>query len=268
MVNLIELKDYTAHTEIKNEVYTDNEVFDRCEKVHRLIKQGKYETIDINGNSVKEPSLFSFDYSKKEVKAKGYVGVIMAKLPIETKYKNSDSKETYEEVTINISSRFDYGKEQHFLNYIFSSMTKFGWKIFEDLTPSASSHVDFDILLVMVFLNMLEEAAKLGSYRKYNTFEYNDSKFKGKLDINRHIKLNLLQNGKIAYSTREYTVDNSINHLILLANDLLEKKHPGIYRNLLNKKPELRNVINNLKGKIPDYKSLDYRTVLKKLLNL
>ena len=59
-----------------------------------------------------------------------------------------------------------------------------------------------------------DRAYRKGIYKQYCTFEGNDSKVRGKIDIARHIRLNPLFNGKIAYSYREYTINNNTNRLI------------------------------------------------------
>ena len=58
MENVIELKDYTAHTNVEHENYTNDEVFEICEKVQKLIDQGKYKIININGEDIENPTIF------------------------------------------------------------------------------------------------------------------------------------------------------------------------------------------------------------------
>src|SRR5690554_6543804 len=122
---------------------------------------------------------------------------------------------------------------------------------------SSTSEKTWDMLLMLIFVNQLELALNQGLYRQYQIKEYNDSKIKGRIDINRHIKLNPLQNGKIAYSTREYTVMNPINQLILLADHYLEKKYNESYKSILFQRRDLQAQLTSLKSTIPDYKTLN-----------
>lgn len=234
--------------------YTNEEIYNLCSEVDDYISINSSNIININGETGRLPSMFEINKQNQSVKVRGYVGVINANIEVE---------ETIKDLTINIGSRFDAGKQQYFLNYIFSKVFNVNGKIFEDMEPNVDSNVNWDILFAMVFIKYLNETKSTGLYRKYQTFEYNDSKLKGRIDISRHIKFNMIDNGKVAYSTREYTVNNNINHLILLANDQLEKKYNQIYRNILNGKPEARKIIDELKSKIPDYKTADARKILR-----
>ena len=58
-------------------------------------------------------------------------------------------------------------------------------------------------------------------YRQYRTFQYNDPHPRGWLDVARHLRLNPMNNGKCAYAAREYTLDNPVDRLILLARRCL-----------------------------------------------
>ena len=51
-------------------------------------------------------------------------------------------------------------------------------------------------------------------YKQYITRKNNDANVRGVIDVNRHIRYNKPFNGKIAYSTREYSYDNDVTQLI------------------------------------------------------
>lgn len=256
--NTISLKDETSIKDLK----LCDEDKNLLRELHSLIKpesnisnnkddnetESKHaeelKIISLFDDKSERPSIFSFG---EKPRVNSYIGVLH--------YKNK---------TIHIKSRFDSGEKQYFLNYIFEKTFGLKDRVFPDMSPSAGPGETFDILLIYVFINNLNIAMKSGLYRKYQNFEYNDSKFKGKLDVSRHIKYNMIDNGKIAYSTREYTVNNSINHLILLANDFLAKKYSTAYKTLLNVFPPVKAHIKNLKDTIPDYKAMDPKSVLKK----
>ena len=100
----------------------------------------------------------------------------------------------------------------------------------------------------VVLIQQIEKAYRKGIYKQYCTFEGNDSKVRGKIDIARHIRLNPLFNGKIAYSYREYTINNNTNRLILTAYTLMEKKYKGIMTQLVKNKTNVSVFIKNLKN--------------------
>jgi McrBC 5-methylcytosine restriction system component len=55
---------------------------------------------------------------------------------------------------------------------------------------------------------------KQGVFKMYRTFERNDSKVDGTIDISRHIRSNIPFKGTIAYRISEFSFDNSITQLI------------------------------------------------------
>ena len=98
----------------------------------------------------------------------------------------------------------------------------------------------FNLLLIYAFKERIKEAYKKGIYKSYSWFLGNDSKFKGTIDVNRHIRLNaFLNNGKIAYRYREYSINNSLNKLILEAFLKLKDKYPEIVNGILNNENDL-----------------------------
>lgn len=144
--------------------------------------------------------------------------------------------------TIRINSRFDADGEPHFLRYAFEAVP------LEESYLRLLTQMDapmelgaFSPLVVHLFLRQLNHAFALGTYRQYHTFYHNDSKLRGAIDISRHIRLNPMKNGSIAYSTRDYTMDNTINHLIMAAEQCLmsNEAYSQTYRGLLGKNPSL-----------------------------
>lgn len=71
----------------------------------------------------------------------------------------------------------------------------------------------FDFLLYL-FPLYLKKAINQGMYKQYITRKNNDANVRGVIDVNRHIRYNKPFNGKIAYSTREYSYDNDVTQLI------------------------------------------------------
>lgn len=111
---------------------------------------------------------------------------------------------------VSITSRFASGKEDYFLHYMLIKV--FCPNIF-DLRHNTSKDAAFDFLLYL-FPHYFNEAMKQGVFKMYRTFERNDSKINGTIDISRHIQCNIPFKGTIAYRTREFSFDNSITQLI------------------------------------------------------
>ncbi|MDD6400440.1 MAG: hypothetical protein PUG10_02365 [Lachnospiraceae bacterium] len=149
-----------------------------------------------------------------------------------------------------IKSRFDKEERNDFSNYMLEKALQYKSNIFDDMHPNANKEYLFRRMLAIVLFQQIKKAYKKGIFRQYITYEKNDSHPKGRIDIDRHKKLNPLFNGKIAYSNREYTIDNYINQLILTAFQFLKEEDSFFIKSLLKQYDtvnqyfaELRNVI-------------------------
>lgn len=205
-----------------------------CEELQQAIDNGSFEVIvpeflkdDTDGDKPKVFGTYNNDYRVGK-----YAGILY-----------------YKGRTVVIHSRFDgTGGQNHFLNYSLAVAGKLPMKILRSSDETASQGV-FDLLLVQLFLSQLQDAYNVGIYREYRNFDHNDPHPRGRLDISRHIRLNPLPNGKIAYSTREYSLDNPINHLILAAWGCLRSR-PSTGRfaqQMLDADPSLSRPLDELK---------------------
>ena len=116
-----------------------------------------------------------------------------------------------ESLRLQITSRFDNSEMQPFLCWMLERVLKI---TFSELIETRKASTFWTILLELLFWRKLGEASSIGLYRQYQRIEYNDLRFRGRLDIDRHIRLNMPLWDKIAYSRREITYDNPINHLL------------------------------------------------------
>lgn len=146
---------------------------------------------------------------------------------------------------IQVRSRFDIGEKQYFLNYLLSRIFDVS---FTDLVNSSDDEF-WDMLLAFVFLWRFSEAATIGLYKQYHRFEYNDLNFRGRLDLDRHLKRNYPLFDRIAYSRRENTFDNPFNHLLRHAAAKIEKKWPS----MLEYNPNVRELLMLLKQNTPSW---------------
>ena len=130
----------------------------------------------------------------------------------------------YKGTRLRIHSRFAKDDEQDFfLHYMLQRVMHIN--LF-DLKYSTADDEIFDFLLYL-FPAFLKRAMAQGLYREYQTKQYNDSHVRGRIDISRHIRQNTPFTGRIAYSTREYSADNSVTQLIRHTIEYLRHKPLG-----------------------------------------
>lgn len=140
-----------------------------------------------------------------------------------------------------LHSRFDKDEQFNFTNYILSKALQFNSRIFPDMRIQRDRDKTLTLLLAVVFVEQIREAFRSGMFRCYQNFENNDSRVRGRIQVERHIRQNPIFNGKISYTYREYTADNAINRIILTAYDHLVHENGAFMRSLLNS-PKNRTV--------------------------
>ena len=238
---------------IKDDTLSDDEVWEElCLIIQRAIKQKNDKSIiKLNKNDDNDDGVSLFSIFDGEWRTGGYVGVINLDI-------NGYS------VTINFRSRFDKGEHSPFLMYVFQKAFNAKGKIYDDMKISGSTDKTWDFLLMISFVHYLHDALKKGIYRQYQEFEYNDSKIKGRIDIARHIKTNMPANGKVCYTTREFTANNAINQLILKAASYLEKKYRSFFNGLVMGDEIVKKGLQVLKTEIEEWELLSEREVIKK----
>ncbi len=155
---------------------------------------------------------------------------------------------------VQIKSRFDTGTKQYFLNYLLSKVFDVN---FAELV-SANDDVMWDLLTAFVFVWKFRQAAEAGLYKQYHTNEYNDLNFRGKPDIDRHLRRNYPLCDRIAYSKREITFDNPLNHLLRSAVAKIERKWPS----MLESGGDVRNLVTLLKQATPAWNSCGVSKIL------
>ena len=226
----------------------DDEYKEVCVEIQQKIKSIDVITFGKEGIDIKskKPTLFNGDYVGE------FVGML-----------------SYKGYNIDILSRFDTNneKENYFLTYVLSKVLDINIRAFPDLTMNAETGMHWDILLAMLFLKQLKSALSRGLYRKYCTFHYNNSSPKGAINIAQHIKLNPIFNGKCTYSAREYTLDNEVNHLILLAKDCLIKKNNALHKlvdDYLVKNNDTRIMLQQMEYSMDIFKMPSAQIILSK----
>jgi len=160
---------------------------------------------------------------------------------------------------LSIFSRFaqwNAAGEDFFLHYMLQKVLGIHVFTLEHATGRALHH-DF---LLFVFPTMLKRAMAQGLFKTYRKFERNDSKIKGPIDLARHVKLNPLFTGKVAYASRERTENNPLLHLIRHAIEFIKTKPFG--NAIIRNNREISECVQLVYDSTPDYSLHDRQRVI------
>lgn len=124
---------------------------------------------------------------------------------------------------LKIGSRFDKERDDLFMQYMLARVLSINMF---DLQYSFNHDSIFDFSLFL-FPFFLKKALAQGIYRTFKTYERNDMKLRGVLDVNRHIRLNYPITMAVAYKTREKTYDNDVTQLIRHTIEYIKAKPFG-----------------------------------------
>lgn len=174
-------------------------------------------TKHIEAGSDESNKLSLFSLSGNKINTNNCMGVVRLR-----------DKQTNQSTLLKIKSRFDKDNKQLFLVYLLSKV--FGGSFIADDIPSDDDSI-WDILLAFIFRRKLKDACAVGLFKQYQSFENNNLRYRGKFNIDLHIKFNTPFLGKIAYTTKDITFDNPTNHLIRHAIHKVNKKWPWILSN-------------------------------------
>ena len=161
---------------------------------------------------------------------------------------------------VRIQSRFASGDEDYFLHYMLQKV--FAINLF-DLKYSSDAESIFDFLMYL-FPTFLKRAVKQGVYKEYQTRCYNDSNVKGRIDVGKHIRLNIPFVGKVAYHTREYATDNHVTQLIRHTIEYIANH--AFCGNILTNDEDTKEAVNLFNAVTPTYNKNDRRKVINQNL--
>lgn len=168
----------------------------------------------------------------------------------------------YRNTQVSIRSRFTQNdSHDYFLHYMLQRV--FAINLF-DLKFGSDNEAVFDFLIYL-FPSFLKRAMRQGVYKEYQTRNYNDVNVKGRIDVARHIRLNIPFTGKIAYTTREYSTDNHVTQLIRHTIDYIAG-HPQS-DNILYKDEEARDAVNRILLATPTYNRNNLQSVINSNLH-
>lgn len=162
---------------------------------------------------------------------------------------------------IRIHSRFASSNDNDFFLYYMlekvMSINTFS------LSSSGNEPEVFDFLMFF-FPRLLKDALSQGLYKKYVYHEYNDANIRGVVDVNRHIRLNIPANGKIAYRTREFSYDNSMTQLIRHTIEFIRRKQFG--KAVLHNDPDTEGCVRQIIQATPTFQMKKRQTIINENL--
>jgi len=166
----------------------------------------------------------------------------------------------YGDTKVRIHSRFAQGDDDYFLHYMLQKV--FAINLF-DLKYHSDEESIFDFLIYL-FPAFLKRAMRQGLYKEYQTRGYNDADIKGRIDVARHIRMNVPFAGKVAYSTREYAYDNHVTQLIRHTIEFISN-HP--YDGGILKNDDLtKDAVSLIREATPTYSQNERRKVINQNL--
>jgi len=131
------------------------------------------------------------------------------------------------------------------------------------LSSSGKEPEVFDFLLFF-FPRLLKDALSQGMYKKYVYHEYNDANIRGVVDVNRHIRLNIPANGKIAYRTREFSYDNPVTQLIRHTIEFIRRKQFG--KAVLHNDPDTEGCVQQIIQATPTFQPQQRQAIINENL--
>ena len=149
------------------------------------------------------------------------------------------------EIRLQIRSKFDTEKP-----YFLATMLLRKEIILNNLVLSTEEEI-YDYMLLFWYKIKLLEAYEKGFYKTYRRFEENGYRLRGSINISQHIKLNIGQNnGKIAHVYRENTINNYLNHLIIVTYEYLKKKYPELVEQNIDNDLNIRCILEGIRNGI------------------
>ena len=147
-----------------------------------------------------------------------------------------------------IESRFCGECEDYFFQYLLDKTLDFPNIV--DLDSNANQNDRMFSFFLFLFPHYLKTALRKGVFKKYILRRHNDGNLKGAIDVAKHIRTNTPFVGKIAYSQREFSYDNSLMELVRHTIEFIKRKPYG-NKLLVKVKDEVKVVVDATPGYEP-----------------
>ena len=164
---------------------------------------------------------------------------------------------------LTIRSRFaEENEEDFFLHYMLQKVLSL------NITELKHKTADEQVLdfLIYLFPSLLKRAIRQGIFREYQSRAYDNANIKGRIDVARFIRKDIPFAGHVAYSTREYCADNSMNQLIRHTIEYIKAKKSCHGLQLLNIDEETKQAVSLITAHTPSYQQRNRQTVIHKNL--
>ena len=161
------------------------------------------------------------------------------------------------EIRLQIRSKFDTEKPYFLATMLLRNKIKLNNLVFSDEEDI------YDYLLLFWYKTKILEAYQKGFYKTYRRFEENGYRLRGSINISQHIKLNIGQNnGKIAHIYRENTINNYLNHLIIITYEYLKNKYPELVEQNIDNDLNIRCILEGIRNEI-GYNTMGIQFLIK-----
>lgn len=162
---------------------------------------------------------------------------------------------------VRIHSRFaaDDGRD-YFMHYMLQRV--FAVNLFE-LKYQSDSESLFDFLCYLLPA-LLKHALRQGLFRNYRSRCHNDANLRGRVDVSRHVRLNVPFSGSVAYTSCEYSHDNHVTQLVRHAIEHVARQPYA--RGLLAADDEARAAVAAIRDATPSYCRGDRQAVIRQNL--
>lgn len=219
-----------------------------------LFKMQKKEKINFNGR--KQNKKYSLcKVFNEDIYFDGVVGIIEDEFDVnlfdDTYSDGKGIVDKYQvenlnfEIRLQIRSKFDTEKPYFLATMLLRKEIKL-----DNLVFSTEEEI-YDYMLLFWYKTKLLAAYEKGFYKTYRRFEENGYRLRGSINISKHIKLNIGQNnGKIAHIYRENTINNYLNHLIIVTYEYLKKKYPELIEQNIDNDLNIRCILEGIRNKI------------------
>ncbi len=164
---------------------------------------------------------------------------------------------------LTIRSRFaEENEEDYFLHYMLQKVLSL------NITELKHKTADEQVLdfLIYLFPSLLKQAIRQGIFREYQSRAYDNANIKGRIDVARFIRKDIPFAGHVAYSTREYCADNSMNQLIRHTIEYIKAKKSCHGLQLLNIDEETKQAVSLITAHTLSYQQRDRLRIIHKNL--
>ena len=161
------------------------------------------------------------------------------------------------EIRLQIRSKFDTEKPYFLATLLLRKEIKL-----DNLVLSTEEEI-YDYMLLFWYKTKLLAAYEKGFYKTYRRFEENGNRLRGSINISQHIKLNIGQNnGKIAHIYRKNTINNYLNHLIIVTYEYLKKKYPELVEQNIDNVVNVKSILESIRNEI-GYNPMEIQYLIK-----